>query len=142
MTIDSFEYPCTQCGMCCKQVGKVLENREAALPLLQDTPLGQHLADFPYQAKEDGSCEMFENNVCLVYGSRPTICNIKAFTQDLPTEQKVLHYLRNVDACNAMMDAADIDQSLRIDKQKVKLDLHSLLTESVWKDLKCLLAQF
>jgi hypothetical protein len=40
------------------------------------------------------------------------------------------------------MDAADIDQSLRIDKQKVKLELHSLLTESVWKDLKSPLAQF
>jgi Fe-S-cluster containining protein len=130
MTIDSFEYPCTQCGMCCKQVGKVLENREVALSLLQDTPLGQHLADFPYQAAEDGSCEMLENNVCLVYDNRPSLCNINAFMQHMTTEQKVLHYLRNVDACNAMMDAADVDQSLRIDKDKVKVELHTLLTES------------
>jgi Fe-S-cluster containining protein len=116
--------------MCCKQVGKVLANRSAALPLLQDTPLGQYLVDFPYQAAEDGSCEMLENNVCLVYDNRPTLCNIKNFVEHLPTEQKVLHYLNNVDACNAMMDAADVDLSLRIDKQQVESELHSLLTES------------
>ena len=130
MTLDSFEYPCTQCGMCCKQVGKVLANRSAALPLLQDTPLGQYLVDFPYQAAEDGSCEMLENNVCLVYDNRPTLCNIKNFVEHLPIKQKVLHYLNNVDACNAMMDAADVDPGLRIDKQQVESELHSLLTES------------
>ena len=49
-------FRCTQCGCCCRMVGL--------------------LKDFPYKSKADGSCEMLQDNKCLVYETRPSICRV------------------------------------------------------------------
>ena len=50
-------FNCTQCGLCCKYVGK-----------------------FPFMknyARLDGSCKYLgENNLCSIYDKRPDICNV------------------------------------------------------------------
>jgi Fe-S-cluster containining protein len=47
------DFKCSQCGVCCKQAGKI------GLP-----------------TKEDGSCKFLsDDNQCTIYDTRPDICN-------------------------------------------------------------------
>ena len=51
------DFPCTSCGLCCKQIGLILTNK-TQLPELQQFLLSK----FPYKALEDGSCEMLNKD--------------------------------------------------------------------------------
>jgi len=58
--VGEIKFNCTGCGCCCSRVGKAMDNMKR---------LG-----FPYNAKEDGSCEMLdENKQCKVYENRPDV---------------------------------------------------------------------
>ncbi len=66
------KFNCIECGLCCQNVGYVLNNKEVFtnqwLPLIKS---------FNLKAKKDGSCEMLkENNTCGCYSTRPAICDI------------------------------------------------------------------
>lgn len=52
------EFPCTQCGICCKNISKVKE--------LQDFDNG------------NGICKFLDlqNNKCKIYDTRPEICRV------------------------------------------------------------------
>jgi len=94
------KFPCTQCGCCCKSIGKIKE---------------LSFVDFPYKADSNGICEMLtEDNKCKVYDSRPTICNIKklAKTLGIPTYR---FYKENIKECNKMITESGLP-----DKYKIK----------------------
>jgi Fe-S-cluster containining protein len=65
-------FQCTSCGLCCRSVGNVLANKDR-LP----EAFKKDLKDFPYTAKEDGSCEKLVGDKCSVYKNRPDLCNIE-----------------------------------------------------------------
>ncbi len=44
--------------------------------------LAEAIAEFPYQAKEDGSCEMLEDNRCKVYDNRPLLCDVGRIAEE------------------------------------------------------------
>ncbi len=94
--MDSF--PCTQCGLCCKLVGKVLDNIENL------DPIRRSLADnFPYKPKDDGSCEMLsEDGLCTVYHDRPDICNISTVAKALNISLTD-YYLQSAKNCNKLI---------------------------------------
>jgi Fe-S-cluster containining protein len=45
---------------------------------------------FPYQAREDGSCEKLKDNRCTVYFDRPLLCNIDRMADetDMPMNKE------------------------------------------------------
>jgi Fe-S-cluster containining protein len=77
-------------------------------PILKDA-----LNSFPYQAKEDGSCEMLVDDRCSVYENRPTICNIESMqkiyekTQGISKED---YYTLNISICNALIKEQGLPQ--------------------------------
>ena len=101
-------FPCTSCGLCCKQVGAVLKHGS-------DNPIIQELIDrFPYKPNLDGSCpKLDDQNRCSVYNNRPIICNIKlvAILLKQPIEER---FKLNIEACNAMIREAGLDESYLI----------------------------
>jgi len=50
-------FVCSQCGLCCRQIGKVSE--------LKDLDRG------------DGVCRHLENNLCQIYETRPMFCRVE-----------------------------------------------------------------
>ena len=63
-------FECTSCGLCCKQIGKIVGSI-APFPWMQKAT-----DEFPYEAREDGSCEKLEDNRCTVYDNRPLLCDV------------------------------------------------------------------
>jgi Fe-S-cluster containining protein len=80
------EFKCTSCGLCCKKIGLML-----TLPPAMSF-LARAKAEFPYQAKPDGSCEMLdEDNKCKVYDNRPLLCDVGRLGDepDIPMSKEV-----------------------------------------------------
>lgn len=87
--MKNVKYVCEKCGKCCKYVDKMLESSH-----IPNYPYNIELKNFPYKAKEDGSCEKYdnENNICKIYKNRPTLCNIekmykKYFKKEMTKEE-------------------------------------------------------
>ena len=96
-------FPCTKCGLCCKQLGNTLSNLSSLPPKLQDL-----LSIFPYRPKPDGSCpKLTEDGLCSVYDSRPIVCNIslsaKLFNHDITDWYRI-----NADYCNSLIEKAGL----------------------------------
>lgn len=98
------KFGCTGCGLCCRYVGKAIENAS-----LMPEPYASELKNFPYKAKKDGSCEMLnEDNKCSVYESRPLLCNIQEMFEKykgqgpMPNDKKE-YYLQEAKSCNSMI---------------------------------------
>lgn len=70
-------FNCTGCGLCCTKIGTIKQT-VYPWPWMQKV-----VADFPYKAKENGHCEMFHNNECMVYEDRPLMCNIERMADEL-----------------------------------------------------------
>jgi len=102
------DYPCTSCGLCCKQVGNVLKHGS-------DDPIIQELIDrFPYKPNLDGSCPMLDTqNRCTVYNDRPILCNIK-LVATLLKQSVEERYELSKEACNAMIRQAGLDKDYLI----------------------------
>jgi Fe-S-cluster containining protein len=92
------KFPCTQCGCCCRQMGKIIK-------------MG---IEFPYEVDENGVCEMLtEENKCKVYDNRPDICNISKMAYLLSVDEDEF-YKENINECNKMMDMTSISSNYRI----------------------------
>ena len=99
------DFPCTSCGLCCKQIGLILTNK-TQLPELQQFLLSK----FPYKALEDGSCEMLNSdNQCGVYNDRPLLCNAKLLSISMHIPYEVI-----AQNCNDLMDKYGLDESLKV----------------------------
>ena len=73
---------------------------------------------FPYDAKEDGSCVMLdENNKCKVYDKRPDACNVDKmydrFHSNVKTKKEI--YLLEATICNSFVEQDGIDNKYLID---------------------------
>ena len=96
-------FPCTKCGLCCKQLGDTLANKDSLPQKLQDL-----LSIFPYRPKPDGSCpKLTEDGLCSVYESRPIIFNItlsaKLYNHDITDWYRI-----NADNCNNLIEKAGL----------------------------------
>jgi len=71
-------FHCTSCGLCCQSIALTLVNAHMLSPWMQ-----QMVADFPYEAKADGSCEKLVDNKCSVYEDRPLFCNVERIADEV-----------------------------------------------------------
>jgi Fe-S-cluster containining protein len=99
-------FPCVNCGLCCKNVGAVINAKHLAKnPLVKKA-----LDEFPYNTDESGACEMLTASGCSVYETRPDICNIDTMArlQGIPLNE---YYLASAQSCNIMMAMDGLDES-------------------------------
>lgn len=91
-------FPCTSCGICCKNISHI--------PELNELDLG------------NGTCKYFDkqNNICLIYETRPDICRV-----DLMFEKEYFkhfskdeYFKLNIEACNKLQTMFDVDEKYRI----------------------------
>ena len=101
------DFPCTECGLCCKNLKNALT---------WDAPdwLKPAIEAFPYQPLEDGSCPKMVGNKCSVYQDRPLLCNLdKSHDElDMPMSKQEWFDL-NVKGCHSLQARAR--QSLRLE---------------------------
>ena len=91
-------FPCTQCGQCCKHIGK--------LKALEQFHLG------------DGRCIYYEESVgCKIYSTRPDVCRIDEgytlFFSDVISHQEF--YQKNAEICNQLQIENGIDKQFRVE---------------------------
>ena len=97
-------FPCTQCGLCCKQLKSSLDNLNSFPLVIQDL-----LKRFPHQTKPDGSCSMLnDDGSCSVYENRPIICNIDLMGQLLHIDTPELYRI-NAESCNTLINNANLN---------------------------------
>lgn len=91
-------FPCTSCGLCCRNIQSIVE--------LKEYDLG------------NGTCKYFDidNNSCTIYDDRPDICRVDKmfdihFNQYFTREE---FYMKNAEVCNAMQLAYKMDKSFRV----------------------------
>jgi Fe-S-cluster containining protein len=80
------------------------------------TELLREVALFPYKWDATGRCEKLnENNRCVVYDKRPAICSISSNWKKHHSEIPLLeYYKRAAAACNAMIEAAGLDETFKV----------------------------
>ena len=115
-------FPCTGCGMCCKNAGSwvAMARTVAESPGYTPAPLIEEVAGFPYAFDEHGACEKLgADNKCTVYDHRPDICSIEitwqkhhASKDPAPTLQE--YYTRAIAVCNSMMKAGGVSEEFYI----------------------------
>lgn len=91
-------FPCTKCGLCCKNIAGITE--------LKDFDLG------------DGVCKYLnqETNTCTIYVNRPKICQIDSMYEFKYKQlySKEIFYNLNARICNALQEKHGISQDFRI----------------------------
>ena len=72
------KFPCTGCGLCCANVGKLIAKADKE-GLVQE-PMRTLRKEFPIPINEDGSCSNYDHETrkCKDYHNRPIICNVDA----------------------------------------------------------------
>jgi len=83
-TVESEEFPCTSCGLCCQQIGHI-----------------EQLASFD---RGDGICIHLKDDRCAIYENRPDICRVdvmyhKVYHQYFSKEE---FYLENSRVCKEL----------------------------------------
>lgn len=91
--MKSFKNICTQCGACCKSAGKI--------------------PNFPEEMINDtGGCIYLDNeNKCMVFENRPTLCNVDKMYELLKDNFKSKNdYIKaNIKACNVLITGLKLD---------------------------------
>ena len=86
------EFPCTQCGACCRRV-------KGLMPV-----------------KEDGSCIYLEDNKCSIYEDRPLLCNIyKGYELFRDKMTRGEFYKMNAEFCTKFIIEDKLDTEYMID---------------------------
>jgi Fe-S-cluster containining protein len=116
--MENKSYPCTQCGLCCKAIGKHLVIIEMLPDSFKNTsPHYQELKKFPFEIKPDGVCsKLSEDGKCTVYENRPTICDIykmweKYFSSSMSYED---YKKRAANQCNKMIRENNLHTSFMV----------------------------
>ena len=111
MTNSEEKFPCTMCGACCANVGRVVK-----VTKITGKDLGY---DFPIN--DDGSCghrismltpEGRKTYGCEIYKTRPDICNVELTMPKEANRQE--HFRASMMACNLMQLEQNIDESYRV----------------------------
>jgi Fe-S-cluster containining protein len=94
---------CTKCGACCRKAKDILGGLDVG---------------FPYEFKEDGSCEMYDPAIgCTVYEDRPNICRMDLVAEETIKVMKITpqeYYHQATMSCNSMIDELNLDESFKI----------------------------
>lgn len=115
MTNSEEKFPCTMCGACCSNIGRVVESAETD---------GIDL-NFEFPVNEDGSCghkipimtpEGKINMGCEIYEDRPWICQIELGVPDNMTREQFFRL--NAMSCNLMQEEQGIHFSYRVKMPK------------------------
>ena len=108
-------FPCTQCGLCCKNIGNILSNYSIFPTVIQDL-----VKRFPYKVNEDGSCsKLNSDNFCSVYDNRPIMCNVDLMGKLL--HQNTTEWYRiNADNCDAVIKTAGLDPKYLVEISEVE----------------------
>ena len=114
------DFPCTQCGECCKHIGLSF-NPDSLAYKKAPTVIKDLIDSFPYKINPDNSCSMLtSDNLCSVYDERPIICNIKMGGFLLRIDQKTW-YKTLADQCNTLITNAGLDPKYLVNlEQKPK----------------------
>ena len=105
------KFNCTSCGVCCRNLGKLLEYYRSGKAGQRKDYLRILAEEFPYRTNKRGACEkLTKDNFCSVYPDRPTLCNIKKIFELYPQAAKTEKdwYILNAMSCNAMMRQAKV----------------------------------
>jgi len=97
------EFLCSQCGACCKSVGKT------------------NGAKFGLPIKEDGSCANLVGNLCSIYDDRPEICRVDALYEKHFKKFKVSKkdfFIYNTKVCHKLIDDIGLSEDYKIDIEK------------------------
>ena len=70
------KFNCTQCGSCCRNVGKSILLAQLMVENGNTEPLTLEIANFPFTPDEFGRCPMLEDGKCTIYKTRPDVCNV------------------------------------------------------------------
>lgn len=91
-------FPCSGCGLCCRNISKVEGLREFDLG--------------------NGTCKYLDivSNACAIYDTRPEICNIdtmfeKEYIQYFPKKE---FYILNANVCNHLQEKYGFDDKFKI----------------------------
>ncbi|WQW52880.1 YkgJ family cysteine cluster protein [Helicobacter pylori] len=90
-------FPCTSCGLCCKNIAGIIE-----------------LIEFD---AGNGVCKFLdlETNLCKIYESRPLICRVdEAHKKLYPHIPHKEFYTKNAEVCNALQETNHMDISFRV----------------------------
>lgn len=101
---DRVKMPCIGCGLCCTIVGRHFENYDKAPKYMQKA-----LDDFPYEVREDGTCEKLgENMLCTVYDNRPIACDMEKLysmgKKELGVPRKEYYAVLNYTGCFPLIE--------------------------------------
>lgn len=91
-------FPCSNCGLCCRNIDKVQELREFDMG--------------------NGTCRYLDiiANSCTIYDTRPDICNIeKMFEKEYKAQfGKKEFYSLNASICNHLQQESGLDEKFKI----------------------------
>lgn len=97
------QFPCIQCGLCCKKIGLVLEGSDENF--LTTT--------FPYKWDKNGRCEkLTDEGLCSVYNYRPLICNVSAMAEELGVDEREF-YNTNIKVCNSLLEQEGLEMQIK-----------------------------
>ncbi|UOR79943.1 YkgJ family cysteine cluster protein [Helicobacter pylori] len=90
-------FPCTSCGLCCKNITGIVE--------LVEFDVGNVVCKF----LDSGT------NLCKIYQSRPLICRVDEAHKKLYSHILLKEfYAKNTEVCNALQEANHLDKSFRV----------------------------
>lgn len=83
------QFPCTQCGLCCQNVGQI----EA----LQSFDRG------------DGTCKYLEGKMCSIYETRPDVCRVDLMFERYFSEfyDREVYDQKNLEVCKQLQEEAE-----------------------------------
>ena len=112
------KFNCTECGECCRILGKTLAAIENNGPPLIQPYLTELAAEFPYQVDDKGVCEKFVGGHCSVYEDRPDLCNYRKVYERFPDIAESIEqwYQRMAHNCNYHIRIARLPEKFIIDK--------------------------
>lgn len=129
--MNEITFPCTGCGLCCKQVGAAVAVAKELISKGTENEYVKEIASFPFGITKSGACEMLNaDNSCSVYDNRPLACQVKKVWEKfhagngLPMKD---YFISTAMLCNSMMVEANVD-----DKYFINIENTQLL----WKQIK------
>jgi len=106
----SNEFPCTSCGLCCKNLKSMYEDTGNSM-------IAFLVSKFPHKILDDGSCEMLKDNQCSVYNDRPIICNVRLGAKVMGIDQADWYHIV-AQGCNKMIAEAGLDPKYLVPLEK------------------------
>ena len=110
-------FPCTGCGMCCKQAGRAVETAKKLLKDGVDNEYVREVAAFPFAYDANGRCDMLdEDNKCMVYDDRPGICSIEKTWEKYHSAiiPKRAYFESTIQICNQLMKDGGVSENFFI----------------------------